>query len=91
METPLTESQTGAIIESGLTDWQILQQDATGFATLTLRGHCVSDQPGVVSIHKLSNRKVMLGNAVGRLYVKHNGRSHIPSPVWLLCLRLICH
>lgn len=46
----MTESQMGAIIESGLTDWQILQQDATGFATLTLRGHCVSDQSGIVEV-----------------------------------------
>ncbi len=46
----MTELQTGAIIESGLADWQILQQDASGFATLTLRGRWISDQPGVVEL-----------------------------------------
>jgi len=46
----MTENQTGAIIESGLSDWQILQQDATGHATLILRGRWMSDQPGVVEV-----------------------------------------
>ena len=46
----MTEVQTGAIIEAGLVDWQILQQDATGFATLTLHGRWASDQPGVVEV-----------------------------------------
>lgn len=44
------EPQIGAIIESGLTDWQILQQDATGFASLELYGAWVSDEPGVVEV-----------------------------------------
>lgn len=46
----MTENQTGAIIESGLADWQILQQDTTGHATLTLRGRWASEIPGVVEV-----------------------------------------
>lgn len=46
----MSENQTGAMIESGLSDWQILQQDAAGFATLTLRGRWASEQPGIVEV-----------------------------------------
>ena len=60
----MTESQTGAMIESGLADWQILQQDATGFAALTLRGRWVSDQPGVVEVRVVAaDTGVALNNA----------------------------
>ena len=50
-----TEAQIGVILESGLYDWQILQQDATGFATLPLQGRWVADeaatgQPCVVEV-----------------------------------------
>lgn len=49
------DRQVGAIIETGLVDWQILQQDATGYATVTLNGHWVADeaaanQPCVVEV-----------------------------------------
>lgn len=38
------DMQVGALIETGLVDWQILQQDATGYATVTLKGHWVADE-----------------------------------------------
>ena len=46
----MSEKQIGVIIESGLADWQILQQDADGFASLSLKGSWVSDQTGVVEV-----------------------------------------
>lgn len=36
--------QVGALIEAGLVDWQILQQDANGFATVTLHGRWQADE-----------------------------------------------
>jgi sialate O-acetylesterase len=62
-EKIMTEDQTGAVIESGLADWQILQQDATGFATLTLRGRWESDQSGIVEVRVVA---VDTGFAVSR-------------------------
>lgn len=50
-----TEVQIGAILDAGLHDWQILQQDSAGFATLSLHGRWVADeaaagQPCVVQV-----------------------------------------
>ncbi len=50
-----TATQIGAILDAGLHDWQILQQDAAGFATLALQGRWVADeaaagQPCVVQV-----------------------------------------
>ena len=49
------DKQVGAIIETGLVDWQILQQDASGFASVTLEGRWQADetaanQPCVVEV-----------------------------------------
>ena len=49
------EAQIGAVIEAGLVDWQILQQDHSGYATLTLQGRWqadaeMADQPCVVEV-----------------------------------------
>lgn len=49
------DRQVGARIEAGLVDWQILQQDASGFATVTLDGRWQADeaaanQPCVVEV-----------------------------------------
>jgi len=46
----MKQDQVGAIIESGLSDWQIVQQDANGLGTITLQGRWVSEQPGVVEV-----------------------------------------
>jgi hypothetical protein len=40
--------QIGVILESGLEDWRILQQDETGHGTLVLRGRWVGDPAGRV-------------------------------------------
>src|SRR4028118_1214594 len=41
---------TGAIIESGPSDWQIVQQDEQGFASIELAGRWVGEAPGRVQI-----------------------------------------
>lgn len=75
----MTEPQIGAIIESGLVDWQILQQDGTGFASLTLRGRWVSDQPGVVEVRVVAaDTGVALNSATDwqAATIETNGRWH---------------
>jgi hypothetical protein len=42
--------QTGAIIESGPSDWQILQQDEQGFARMEVSGRWVGEAPGQVQL-----------------------------------------
>jgi sialate O-acetylesterase len=75
----MSEQQIGVIIESGLADWQILQQDAAGFATLALRGRWVSDQPGVVEVRLVA---AVTGVALSRetdwqvATTEENGRWH---------------
>jgi sialate O-acetylesterase len=44
----MTQNQTGAIIDVGPGDWQIVQQDASGIGRFELRGHWVSDAGGRV-------------------------------------------
>ena len=44
----MANDQIGAIIESSPSDWQILQQDATGAANLALSGRWAFETPGVV-------------------------------------------
>lgn len=49
----MNEDQIGVTIESGLSDWQIVQQNATGFGTIQLRGRWKPDasgQPGRVEV-----------------------------------------
>lgn len=46
----LAKRQTGAILEAGPADWQILQQDAGGHATIPLAGSWVGDAPGNVEV-----------------------------------------
>lgn len=44
------QHQIGVIIESGLQDWQIVQQDGSSFAQLTLQGRWVAEEPSVVEV-----------------------------------------
>lgn len=49
------QPQIGATLDGGLQDWQILQQDTSGFATLNLQGHWQADeatagQPCIVEV-----------------------------------------
>ncbi len=46
----MSTEQTGAIIESGPSDWQIVQQDGQGFATIELSGRWVGETPGRVQL-----------------------------------------
>jgi hypothetical protein len=46
--------QVGVILESGLSDWQIVQQDETGHGTVTVSGRYVSDLPGSVEVRLVS-------------------------------------
>ena len=44
----MADHQTGAVIDRGPTDWQILQQDASGFGCIELTGRWVNETPGCV-------------------------------------------
>jgi hypothetical protein len=46
----MSRDQTGAIIESGPSDWQIVQQDKQGFASIALSGRWVGEAPGRVQL-----------------------------------------
>jgi len=46
----MPDDQTGAILEHGPTDWQVLQQDEHGFATLDLAGRWHGETPGTVEV-----------------------------------------
>jgi sialate O-acetylesterase len=50
----MEQGQIGAIIESGPSDWQIIQQDARGLGAIMLRGRWVSDLPGRVEVRLVS-------------------------------------
>ncbi|MSR81807.1 MAG: sialate O-acetylesterase [Candidatus Latescibacteria bacterium] len=45
----MTEN-TGAIIDQGPSDWQIIQQDASGFGALSLKGRWIHPEPGRVEV-----------------------------------------
>lgn len=46
-------NQIGAVIDSGLMDWQIVQQDEQGYGTIMLRGRWFPDAmlPGTGNVH----------------------------------------
>jgi hypothetical protein len=46
----MAQDQVGVILESGLSDWQILQQDEHGNAAISLQGRWVSETPGTVEV-----------------------------------------
>ncbi len=46
----MSDDQVGAIVESGPSDWQILQQDDDGTAAIALSGRWVSPDSGVVQV-----------------------------------------
>ncbi len=46
----MTEEQTGAVIEQGPCDWQVLQQDASGAAEFQLEGRWSHEEPGSVQV-----------------------------------------
>lgn len=46
----MAAEQTGAIIESGLTDWQIIQQDEQGYGAVNLTGRWVGEAGGAVQV-----------------------------------------
>lgn len=46
----MSNDQIGVILESGPTDWQIVQQDENGFGKFSLSGRWVSDSEGKVEI-----------------------------------------
>jgi hypothetical protein len=46
----VSTDQTGASIESGPSDWQIVQQDEQGFASMELTGRWVGETPGRVQL-----------------------------------------
>src|SRR4028119_2401291 len=50
----MSTDQTGAIIESGPDDWQIVQQDAHGFGTIEISGRWVGEAPGKVQLRLVS-------------------------------------
>ena len=45
----MTEN-TGAIIDQGPSDWQIIQQDQAGLAAISLQGRWVHPEPGRVEV-----------------------------------------
>jgi hypothetical protein len=46
----MSTDETGAIIEYGPSDWQIMQQDEQGFASMELSGRWVGEVPGRVQL-----------------------------------------
>lgn len=52
------QQQIGATIDAGLADWQILQQDASGFAALTLHGQWRADEATVGQAYVVEVRVV---------------------------------
>jgi hypothetical protein len=52
MSDPMDDKRypQGAMIESGVSDWQIFQQDPTGHADIRLGGRWVLDKPGKVEL-----------------------------------------
>ena len=46
----MVSDQTGAIIESGPSDWQIVQQDGNGSGSLEVAGRWVGEAPGKVQL-----------------------------------------
>lgn len=49
----MTVVQIGAVIDSGLTDWQIVQQNARGYGSISLSGRWFADAtlPGIGVVH----------------------------------------
>jgi sialate O-acetylesterase len=50
MGDTMTNDQVGAMLDEGPSDWQIIQQGYAGSGRLELKGHWVSETPGVVQV-----------------------------------------
>jgi sialate O-acetylesterase len=59
----MIENQTGALIEVGPSDWQIIQQDADGFASIELSGRWAGDVPGKVEVRLVAEDTAVAANA----------------------------
>ena len=59
----MAQDQVGAIIETGPSEWQIVQQDERGVGQFLLRGRWVSETPGRVELRLVSEDSGIAVNA----------------------------
>lgn len=84
-----TQPQTGAILDAGLQDRQIVQQDASGFATLTLQGHWQAEEAAVGQLYIVEVRGSSQRHR--RCHQSHPGlASRRHHRRWTLADRLAC-
>ncbi|MCL4506292.1 MAG: sialate O-acetylesterase [Chloroflexi bacterium] len=58
----MPQNEVGVILDAGISDWQVMQQDATGTGQMSLAGSWISDTPGRVQVRLASEETSVAAN-----------------------------